>query len=131
VSRIGHQQPRPGQAHDLARLLGSEPGVEGREDRAQLRQRDEERQDIEPRLRPGDDAIAVPDAQLCERGSEAVARLVELAVAQAGGAQGSGHPIGNDLRVAPEDLADQHGHVKSMAERGPCLKQGPKASDVG
>ncbi len=82
VDGVGHQQARPGQAHDLRGLVRSEARVQRREHSSQLRQGREQRQYLEPGVGPADDAVAAPDAQLAERARDAVAGGIQLGVGQ-------------------------------------------------
>ena len=100
--------------------------VERREHGAELRARDEQRQHVERRIGPGEDAVAVPDAEARERVREPIGRGVELRVGERALAQRRRHLVRHHFRIAPHDVADQHVHARAAC---PCARR--KGSALG
>ena len=118
VRGVGDEELRARQLGDRRRLVDPNAGVQRREDGAELRAGDEEREHLEAGVGPHQHAIAVADALRRERGGEAICRGVELCVAPRPVAKGRGHVARHGLRVAPHDVADQHLHARQHGRRG-------------
>ncbi len=107
VCGIDEQERAAGEGGNVRRLVGSEPRVQGREDRAELGEGDEERQHVEVRVRPGDHSITVADTELSECPRQPISGSVELRVGEDGSSERGRNAVRNDCRVAPEDVSDE------------------------
>src|SRR5207237_663030 len=94
-----------GRRFDLAEIW-----IQWREDRADLRRRREQRDDIEICAGLNDDAILTMDPEIGQRARHLIRSLVDLAEGQLLVVEDRRHPVRDRARSVPEKLADQQVH---------------------
>ncbi len=114
-ARAHQQRAGAGAAQDIGDLAGIEHEIDRYQHRAHARQREAHRRKGVRVARQDGDAVAGGDALLRQRGDQAVADLVEIAVAPLHVAADDGGLVGRALRRAPQDVS--HAMLMRAADR--------------
>ena len=110
VGVVDDDETRPCVPDDLGRLVRPEPGVHRREHRAQLRQREEDRQRLERGVAPPRDPVAVTDAHSVQRVCDSIRLVVERAKGDLVVAERGRESVGRVPRRVAQHVGDQQRH---------------------